>query len=254
MGLLDGKVILITGSTSGIGAATAIEAAKEGASVVISGRRQDKGEAVLKKITDAGGKAHFVKTDVTVLSDIDNLFAETIRVFGRLDGAFNNVGYALFKPFESITVEEWEAQQKVNVTSIFYATKLEAAQFKTQGGGGSVVNCSSIASKFGGVGIPTAAYTASKYALNGLTKASAAEFAKDKIRFNAVLPGPVAETDIIPEGFSVNAFVKHILLERVGLPQEIAKVVVFLLSDNASFINGTEVIVDGGLVEYKHFN
>ena len=247
MGLLDEKVIIITGATSGIGQATAIEAAREGAKVVLAGRWQEKGEAIVAQIKQTGGTALFVATDVTCETDIQHLVQRTIAEFGQLDGAFNNAGIVnAFMPLEATPTETFEQVLNTNLRAIFWGMKYQLPEMKKKGG--AIVNCSSIS---GILGFPPglSSYITSKHAIIGLSKAAAIEYAKEGIRVNTILPGST-ETSIWDEFPETKQAVQNCRglrpLSRSAQPSEIAKPVVFLLSDGASYITGTELVVDGG--------
>ena len=247
MSLLSNKVILITGATSGIGAATAIEAARAGAKVVLAARRQENGDALVARIKAEGGEALFVRTDVTVEADIQAMVNRTVEAYGRLDGVFNNAGFApAIMPLADLPVADYLALMQLNLHSIYLGLKYQIPVMK-KNGGGSIVNCGSIASTVSAPGF--GAYATSKHAIIGLTKSAAIDYAADKIRVNAVLPGPV-ETEIwdhLQSGDQVlDAFTAGTLMKRYARSSEVALPVVFLLSDWASYITGTELLVDGG--------
>ena len=247
MGLLDGKVIIVTGATTGIGQATAIEAAREGAKVVLAGRSEAKGQAIVAQIKQSGGNALFVATDVTKETDIQHLVQCTLTEFGQLDGAFNNAGIVhAAMPLETTPTETFEQVINTNLRAIFWCMKYQLPQMKKPGG--AIVNCSSIS---GVLGFPPglSSYITSKHAIIGLSKAAAVEYAKVGIRVNTILPGST-ETSIweaFPETKqAVQAARGPRPLQRSAQPLEMAKPVVFLLSDSASYITGTELVVDGG--------
>jgi NAD(P)H dehydrogenase (quinone) len=193
MARFTGKVVLVTGGTSGIGKATAVAFAREGAKVVLSGRREKEGLAVAEEIIKAGGAAHFVQADVAKEADVERLVAATVAKFGRLDVAFNNAGVELLGPLTEATEAEYRRIFDVNVWGVLASMKYEVpAMLKT--GGGAIVNTSSIAGHVGMSGV--AVYVASKHAVEGLTKVAALEYAKQGIRVTAVAPAAIA-TDMI---------------------------------------------------------
>lgn len=246
----DGKVVLVTGGTSGIGRQTAIEFAAGGAKVVLAGRRLAQGEAVVAEITAAGGEAHFVQTDVTQEDQVKRLVAETVDRYGRLDIAFNNAGIEQTGPITEVTPDDYRKVFDINVLGVFLSQKYEIpAMLKT--GGGAIINTSSIV---GHVAMPGAGvYIASKHAVEGITKATALELAGQRIRVNAVAPGAIA-TDMIDrfagkEGAENREQLAGLHpLGRLGEAAEIAAAVLYLASDAASFTTGISLPVDGGFL------
>lgn len=193
MGILNGKVIIVTGATSGIGEATAIEAAQEGAKVVVAGRREERGQSVVTQIKQNGGSALFISTDVTIEEDIKNLVKHTVAEFGRLDGAFNNAGIVdELALLEAVSTEDYDLMMNVNLRSIFWSMKYEIPEMKKKGG--AIVNCASISGTV--APLPThSTYVTAKHGIVGLSKAAAIDYAQESIRVNAVLPGSI-ETEI----------------------------------------------------------
>jgi NAD(P)-dependent dehydrogenase (short-subunit alcohol dehydrogenase family) len=248
MARFDGKMALVTGASSGIGRTTALAFARDGAAVVVASRREAEGRDAVAQIERAGGKALFVKTDVSRESDVANLVERTIAKFGRLDFAFNNAGVeGTGKPVVDETEQNYQAVFDINVKGTLLSMKHELrAMLKT--GGGAIVNISSIV---GQIAFPGASvYTASKHAVLGLTRAAALEHAKSGVRVNAVSPGAVY-TDMMERfvGGSEEmkaAFAAMHPMGRVGRTEEIAETVLFLCSDAASFMTGQSIVVDGG--------
>ena len=248
MSRFDGKVALITGGGSGIGRATALKFASEGASVVIGNRKEKAGQETVDLIQKAGGKASFYQTDVTKLENVENLIKYTVNTYGRLHAAFNNAGV---EDPQAMTPEQTEdifdLVMNVNVKGVWYSMKCEIEHMLANGGG-TIVNTASIA---GLIGYPGhAPYTASKHAVLGLTKTSALEYAQQGIRVNAVCPGAI-ETPLLnslAEGDSATIeYMKSLHpIGRLGKPHEIADAVVWLCSDEASFVLGQGITVDGG--------
>lgn len=248
MSRFDGKVALVTGGGSGIGRATALKFATEGASVVIGNRNEKAGQETVDSIQQAGGKASFYKTDVTKLENVKNLIQYTVDTYGGLHVAFNNAG--VDDP-QAMTPDQTEATfdlvMSVNVKSVWYSMKCEIEHMSANGGG-AIVNTSSIA---GLIGFPGhAPYVASKHAVLGLTKTAALEYAKQGIRINAVCPGAIetALLDSLTKGDTATlAYMKSLHpIGRLGKPEEIADAVVWLCSDEASFVLGQGITVDGG--------
>jgi len=247
---LVGKVIVVTGSTSGMGKATALEAALQGANVVVSGRREAEGLAVVKDITDNGGTAIFAQCDVTDETDVSKLITTTVERFGRIDGAFLNAGTSgTLSSLIEAAVADWDKIHKTNATSMFITLKHVMKQMSKQSPqGGSVVLCSSIASFVGSGGM--AAYASTKASNETLGRAAAVEGAPLNIRVNILHPGPI-DTEIsthIGNDELMDQFGKGTLFGRVGLPVEIAKPVCFLLSDGSTYMTGSSIVVDGGYV------
>jgi NAD(P)-dependent dehydrogenase (short-subunit alcohol dehydrogenase family) len=242
------KVVLVTGGTSGIGKTTAIAFAKAGAKVVVSGRREMEGKAVVKEIEAAGGTAHFVRADVAVEADVKNLVEQTVATYGRLDVAFNNAGVEWMGPLTEASEADYRRTFDVNVWGVFTSLKYEIPAM-LKNGGGAIVNTSSVAGHIGMAG--ASVYIASKHAVEGITKSAALEFAKQGIRINAVAPA-VIETDMVDrfagkEGPQREYLASLHPIGRTGQTREIAGVVLFLCSDAASFMVGESVKVDGGL-------
>jgi NAD(P)-dependent dehydrogenase (short-subunit alcohol dehydrogenase family) len=248
MGIYSGKVALVTGGTSGIGRSTAVAFAKEGAKVVVAGRREKEGAQTVELIQQAGSEGIFVKTDVSKEADVIHLLETTLQTYGRLDAAFNNAGVE-GKPFVQThleTVENYQHVFDINVLGVLLSMKHEILAMQKTGGGAIVNN----ASVFGVVGMSGAGvYTASKHAVVGLSKSAALEQAKQNIRVNIVSPG-VTVTEMF-DRFSASGSDPAVLASiipngRTAKPEEMAAVVLFLCSPAASYITGTNITVDGG--------
>jgi NAD(P)-dependent dehydrogenase (short-subunit alcohol dehydrogenase family) len=247
---MKNKVILITGATSGIGKATAFKFGQAGAKVVVSGRRQSEGQSVVEAIKAEGGEAIFVRADVTIEDDVKALVSKTVETYGRLDVAFNNAGVEHVAPISEVTRGDYQRLFDINVWGVTNSMQHEiAAMQKT--GGGSIINTSSIGGHVGMAGLSI--YIASKHAVEGLTKTTALEYAKEGIRVNAVAPGAI-DTDMVTrfageEGSEMRAGLASMHpVGRMGRDTEIADAVLFLASDAASFITGTSLKVDGGFL------
>ncbi|MGK7942608.1 MAG: SDR family oxidoreductase [Crocosphaera sp.] len=243
----ENKIALVTGATSGIGRATAMTFAKEGAKVVVASRRQKEGEETVKLIEQMGGESIFIATDVTQENSVRNLIQKIVEVYGKLDYAFNNSGVALGNPLVEETEENYYKVFDVNVKGVFFCLKYELEQMLKQGEG-SIVNCASI---LGLVGLaPLSLYTSSKHAVLGLTKTAALEVAESNIRVNAVCPG-VIKTEMAEPFFEIpffKEFIKNHPIGRVGTPEEVANAVIFLCSNKASFMTGENIVIDGGFI------
>lgn len=248
MGMLDGKVALVTGGTSGIGRAVAIDFAREGAKVVICGRREDAGRETVDRIEAENGKALFVKTDVSKAKEVERLVGTAVEEFGRLDVAFNNAGIGEGTPkLANLSEEDYDRNFDTNVRSMFLSLKYEILQMLKQGDGGSIVNNASVQSHMA-LGY-SAHYTACKHAIMGYTRAAAVDYATDNIRVNAVSPGIVLTP--MMEGFDPKApevaeIMSRIPAGRVARPEDIVGAVTFLASDRASYVFGASLAVDGG--------
>ena len=248
--IFSGKVALVTGGTSGIGKTTAIEFARAGAKVVLTGRREKEGAQVVAEIKKLGGDAGFVRADVARDADVKGMVDFTVDKFGRLDIAFNNAGVEWMGPLDQATEAEYRRVFDINVWGVLNSMRHEIpVMLKT--GGGAIVNTSSVA---GHVGMgQVSIYTASKHAVEGLTKALALEFAKQNIRINAVAPGAIA-TEMFDRFAGKHSEVLDSLsslipVGRIGASEEIAAAVLYLCSDNAKFNVGTSLVVDGGFIE-----
>jgi NAD(P)-dependent dehydrogenase (short-subunit alcohol dehydrogenase family) len=247
MGLLDGKVAIVTGATVGIGRATAILLATEGARVIATGRREEEGAETQRLIEEAGGTGLFIKQDVAVEDDWRNLVLKTIEAYGRIDVLVNNAGTFFVKPIEETELEEMQFLQQVNVEGMFLGAKYCLEEMK-KAGGGSIINVSSL---MGQMGLPNGtAYCASKGAATHLSKALAVEFAPYNIRVNSLHPG-VIDTEMI-EGFTggltamIQLLIDETPLKVLGQPEDIANNILFLASDESRYITGTEITIDGG--------
>ena len=246
MANLNGKVGVVTGGGTGIGRASALAMAKAGAAIVIGNRDATKAEEVVELILQGGGRAVFQKTDVSKAADVKALVERAVKEFGRLDIALNNAGTdGQQVPLHEQDIEKASFLFDVNIKGVFYCMKYEIDQMlKT--GGGAIVNTSSI---FGLNGYPGwSLYTATKHAVTGMTKAAALDYAKKGIRVNAVGPGPV-ETPLLARGTGgdPHSYAAFVPMGRIGQPDEIADAVVWLLSDEARYVTGHTLPVDGGV-------
>lgn len=245
----EGKVVLITGGSSGIGAESARAFSEEGAKVVITDVDEEKGKELAQEINDAGGKALFMKHDVSSAQETKRIVESVVEKFGRLDVAFNNAGIGgPSLPLSEYPEEDWERVISINLLGVYYGMKYEIQQMLKQGGG-AIVNNSSILGK---VGFNNAsAYVAAKHAVVGMTKAAALEYSSKNIRINAVNPAfiktPLLEASGMKEGTDMyDMLVGLHPIGRLGEPREVANAVLFLSSDEASFVHGESLMVDGG--------
>src|SRR5919197_2871039 len=249
-GCVEGKVALVTGGASGIGRATALTFAREGAKLVIADMNEDGGQQTVHMITEKGGEAIFVRTDVSKAVEVQALISTAVETYGRLDCAHNNAGIsgggrALTAEYAEDT---WHQVLAVNLTGVWLCMKYEIPQMLQQGSG-TIVNTASAAGLVGTRG--SSAYVASKHGVVGLTKTAALEYAKQGIRVNCVCPGYIQRPMTAP-GMEDPARMALILASEpvggVGQPEEVAEAVVWLCSDAASFVTGHTMTVDGGYV------
>jgi NAD(P)-dependent dehydrogenase (short-subunit alcohol dehydrogenase family) len=250
-GILDGKTALITGGASGIGRATAVAMSREGARFAVADRTEKTAAATVALINAAGGQAIAIDGDVSVESDVAAMVTRTVAAFGRLDCAFNNAGISgravgpAGERTHELSRESFDRMMAINLTGVFMCMKHEIRQMLAQGGGGAIVNTSSIA---GVVGLAGAThYVAAKHGVVGLTKTAALEYAQDGIRVNCVNPGYI-ETPMTEETMKTryDAIMAKVPMNRLGVPGEIAEAVVWMCSERASFMTGASHIVDGG--------
>ena len=244
---MDTRVVLITGGLTGIGRATALAFAKEGAQVVVSGRRDEEGHSVVNEIRKAGAEAEFIRADVRREEDVRNLIDKTVERFGRLDVAVNTAGTeGVAGPVTEQTADSYAATFDTNVLGTLLSMKHELRVMLPQKHG-CIVNISSTYGHTGALG--ASVYSASKHAVEGLTKSAALEAAEMGVRVNAVAPGPI-ETPMLDRIANTDerkaGVVSNVPLKRVGKPEDVAQAIVFVSSDKASFITGVSYLVDGG--------
>ncbi len=240
-------VVLITGALTGIGRATAIAFAQEGASIVVSGRREEEGRKLEAELRQLGAEAEFIRTDVRHEDEVRHLVDQTVQRFGRLDVAVNNAGTeGKTGPITDQSPESYAAVFDTNVLGVLLSMKHELRVMSAQKSG-NIINLSST---FGRIGAPGASlYVASKHAVEGLTKSAALEGAAFGVRVNIVAPGPI-ETEMLQRFAGSDerkaTFASGVPLKRLGRPEEIAEAIVFVASDKASFISGASIPVNGG--------
>jgi len=243
----EGKTVIVTGAGSGIGRATALLFAKEGAKVVVSNRTEKTGEETARLIREKGGTALFARADVSRPSDCENLVKQTLEKYGRLDAAFNNAGIGgELAPVADYSLEGWQQVISINLSGVFYCMKYEIPAM-LKGGGGAIVNMSSILGQEGFGSAP--AYAAAKHGVVGLTQVAALDYSAKGIRINSVGPAFIETPMIAPvtaDQAARDTLVGLHPIGRLGKPEEVAELVVWLSSEKASFITGSYYPIDGG--------
>jgi NAD(P)-dependent dehydrogenase (short-subunit alcohol dehydrogenase family) len=252
---LQGKAAIVTGSTSGIGRATAILFALEGAAVAIAGRGEETGEAVVQEILSRGGQAFYLRTDVSVRGDCERLVQETVARYGKLDILFNNAGIGLWKHLLETTDDDWDRVFSTNLRGMFFMTRAAVPEM-AKAGGGSILNCGSIREIMPSPDL--VAYGATKGGIAAFTRALALDLAPMAIRANCIAPGYIRTRNwddwFDSLGLSdderqrtIDEAANRHPVKRVGTPQDIAYAALYLASDEASFVTGAWLLIDGGL-------
>jgi len=242
------KSVLVTGAGSGIGRATALAFAAEGARLIVGDVNETQGEATAKLVRERGGVATFVRADVSRSSDCAAMVEHALRLYGQLDVAFNNAGINIrVAPIADIDEEEWQGILAVNLTGIFLCMKHEIPAMK-RSGGGAIINTASVGGVIGTAGVT--AYCATKHGVVGITKSAALDHIGDGIRINALCPGGT-RTEMLEQWFKDPAVERRAVAQtpigRMASPAEMARAVLFLASEDASFMVGHALLVDGGL-------
>lgn len=246
MGRVQDKVCLITGAALGMGREHALLLSEHGARLILTDLNAEAGEATAKDINDAGGDAIFIKHDASSEQDWQQVIKAGVEHFGKIDVLVNNAGVLTLKSIQETTTEDWDFVQSINTRGVFYGVKyvLPAMQ---KAGGGSIINISSI---YGIVGAPSAsAYQASKGAVRLLSKSAAVEYAEYNVRVNSVHPGVIATNmtkDIMVDDASTDALLGSALIRRPAQPKEVSWGILFLASDESSYMTGSELVIDGG--------
>jgi len=251
MGRLDGKVAVITGAASGIGRATALRFAGEGASVVVADLNRKGGEAAVRECRGNGGNAVFQPTDVSVEEEVRAAVARATSEFGRLDIIYNNAGLGgALGTIEEITAENWDRTFSVLLRAVFLGMKYAIPEMR-KAGGGSIISTASVAGLRGGAG--PVAYSAAKAGVISLTRSAALELGNDRIRVNCICPGGINTPliyKVIPGGQEVaGQFLSMVQpIKRAGTPEDVAAMALYLASDESEWVTGTAMVVDGGLM------
>jgi NAD(P)-dependent dehydrogenase (short-subunit alcohol dehydrogenase family) len=255
---LDAKIAIVTGAASGIGRASAIAFAREGAKVVVVDVDERGGEETCKKILEGGDEAFFDRTDVSSEAEVSRMVGDTVARWGRIDILFNNAGVVLVKPLEETTETEWDRVLSINLKAVFLAIKHVVPHMR-RGGGGAILNTGSIASSVGQLNTP--AYVASKGAIALLTKSLALDYGRDQIRVNCLCPG-ITDTPMLrehlgsgPEGeANIRRRLSRVPLGRILKPEDLAQAALYLVSDDSVGITGITHIVDGGLLAAAEYD
>ena len=251
MRALDGKVALITGAATGIGRASAVLFARAGARVVVTDAREDELARTAAMVRDAGGEVAALSADLARAEACTTMVEAALRATGRLDVLFNNAGVGTMVvggTVETIDLEQWDLAQDVNVRAMYLVSRAAVPALRSAGGG-AIINTSSVSAFRGSVSRPSHAYAASKGAVLALTHAMAASYGRDRIRVNAICPGTIRTrltADFIARAEHDAAEGRGIPLGRVGEAEDIARCALFLASDDAAWISGAEIVVDGG--------
>jgi NAD(P)-dependent dehydrogenase (short-subunit alcohol dehydrogenase family) len=249
-GILQGKSLIVTGAGGGIGRAACLVLSEAGAKVIVTDINEEGGKATVEAVASNGGTADFIKADLSREDEVKALVAQAVSTYGRLDGAFNNAGLEQCAlPLHELTTEQWERALRVDLTSVFWCIKYQVTAMLSTGGG-AIVNT---ASSLGQVAIKNAGeYITAKHGVVGLTRAAAADYGARGIRVNAVLPGitltPMISRLVSDENFKpiFDRILERHPIGRFGQPSEIGEAVKWLLSADASFMNGAALAVDGG--------
>ena len=247
---LEGKVALVTGGSSGIGRATSLVFAREGAKVVVADVGVEGAEETERMVKEVGGEAIFVKADVSKAAEVKELVAKAVQAYGRLDYAHNNAGIqGAIASTHELSEDSWDKVIGINLKGVWLCMKYEIAQMLQQGGG-AIVNTASIAGLIASPG--KCGYDASKHGVIGLTKTAAIEYGRAGIRVNAVCPSiintPMAQRAIARNREAEDQYIEQTPLGRIGTPEEVAEAVVWLCSDAASFVTGHSMSVDGAVL------
>lgn len=245
MGRFDNKVVIVTGSTSGIGEETAKVLADEGGKIVVSGRNEKEGARIVGEIKSKGGDAIFVRADVVSEDDVKNLIAKTVETFGKLDVMVANSGIGIEGDIADVTSDDWDKVLNINLRGVYLCDRYAVIQMLEQGHGGAIVNTGSIHSFVARSGCT--AYSAAKGGVAMLTRMVGTSYAKQGIRANFIAPGYINTPLLSCIDPEARAYLENLHpIGRLGESIEVAKAIAFLASDDASFVTGTSLLVDGG--------
>ena len=255
---LQGRVAIVTGAASGIGRASAIAFAREGARVIAVDIDRPKGEETAAMIAALGGETFFAHADVANEEDVKRFVQEALALWGKIDILFNNAGVVLVKPLEEMTGDEWDRVMSINVKSAFLAIKYAVPHMR-RGGGGAILNTGSIASFTGQLGTPV--YSASKGAIALLTKSLALDYGRDRIRVNCICPG-ITDTPMLREHLGHGPEGEELIRERLSrvptgkilTPEDVARAALYLVSDDSIGVTGVLHVVDGGLLAAAEYD
>ncbi|MFC1924984.1 SDR family NAD(P)-dependent oxidoreductase [Chloroflexota bacterium] len=249
MGKLDGKTALITGAGSGIGRATAVLFAREGAKVAIVDYAPTGGQETSTMVKESGGEAMFIEADVSKTADVKRMVQATVEAYGRLDILYNNAGFGgRWARTAEVTEEDWDLVIGINLKGVFLGSKYAIPLMLDQGSG-VIINTASIGGLFGFGAFGLPAYAVSKAGVIQLTKIMAKEYGKQNIRVNCICPGaiPTPMTEqVLYNASGRQSVIELLALERIGQPEEVAQAALYLASDDSSFVTGTTLVVDGG--------
>jgi NAD(P)-dependent dehydrogenase (short-subunit alcohol dehydrogenase family) len=253
MNRLAGKVAIVTGGSLGIGQAAAILFAKEGAKVVVAARGSEAGEKTVKMIKEAGGEAIFIKTDISKTEDVENMIKTTVDTYGKLDVIFNNAGIAPYNLLVNSTEEEFERLIAIDLKGVWLGMKCAIPEM-IKAGGGSIINVSSYCADMAERG--SSVYAATKGGITSMSKVVAVEHGPDNIRVNVIKPGQIATRLLMDQASNEPGILERIEQEtplgRLGKPEDVAQLALFLASDESSFITGEAIVIDGGIQAYSH--
>lgn len=253
MGRLDNKVAIITGASGGVGQVAAVVFAREGAKVVVASRNAEASEETVRMVREVSGEAMFHKTNVSNVEDVKNMVRTTIETYGKLDILYNNAAICIFEPLIESTEESFERMISTNLKGVWLSMKYSIPEM-IKIGGGAIINTSSIVASAASRG--SAIYAASKAGIGAMTRVAAVEYAAHNIRVNCIEPGAIATPMAVNVFKDIPGVMERIKREtpqgRLGKPEEIAQLALFLASDESSHITGETIVIDGGIQAHNH--